>query len=229
MPIFCQDSIKLYCLTTPSHKILKDKYFLPSIQDDFEIICEEMEQTCETVKFMAEGWTDTTLRKVDLIIRAIHENWGSLFIFSDVDIQFFKPIKNIILKLIQDNDLIIQKNNPEGVLCSGFFVCRGNQKTLDLWTDVRDMMAHDKSSSDQITLNRCIKRHGKKNPYNLTWAYLPNTFFCGGTFTGHLWTPGRHLRIPHDIVMHHANWTRGIANKIAQLEYIKQRVEKLRA
>jgi hypothetical protein len=175
---------------------------------------------------MSKGWTDTTLRKVDLIIRAIQENWGSVFIFSDVDIQFFGPIQEKILELIQDKDMVIQKNSPNGVLCSGFFACRSNEKTLRLWQDVKDTMQKNKLNSDQNSLNRCIKRHGKKNPYNVVWGYLPNTFFGGGTLTGHEWSPGMHLRVPQGIMMHHANWTKGIKNKIAQLSYVRKEVRK---
>ena len=218
--------IKLYAIYTPSHEILKNKYFLPSIQDDFEIILEYHKQTCPSVTFLNEGWTATTIRKVELIIRAIHDNWGHFFIFSDVDIQFFQPIEQIILSLLKNNDILMQKNNPEGVLCTGFFICRANEKTLALWQDVKKMMLQNKSDSDQITFNRCIKRHSKKNPYNITWDYLPDTFFGGGTLTGHLWHPGRKLPIPKNIVLHHANWTRGIKNKIAQLEYVKKYVQK---
>src|SRR5277367_302503 len=125
---FSDGKMRLYALYTPSHEILKDDFFLPSIeatQDDFEIILEFCEQTCRTAEFMSEGWTATTMRKVDLILRAIKENWGEVFIFSDVDIQFFSPIKEVILTLMKDKDIIMQKNNPDGVLCTGFFACRG--------------------------------------------------------------------------------------------------------
>jgi hypothetical protein len=222
--ILPHEKIKLYALYTPSHEVLKDKFFLPSLQDDFEVIFEFCEQTCQSVKFMSEGWTDTTIRKVDLIIRAIKENWGSIFIFSDVDIQFFRPIQEAILEHMQDKDMVIQRNTPSGVLCSGFFACRGNEKTLRLWEDVKKTMEQDNSSSDQISLNRCIKRSKKKNPYSLSWDYLPDTFFGGGTLTGCLWNPGMVLPIPHNIMIHHANWTRGIKNKIAQLVYVREEV-----
>lgn len=224
--LICQDTINLYTIYTPSHSILKDSFFLPSIQDDFNIICEPVEQKCSSARFMDTGWTETTTAKVDLIIRAIHENWGNLFIFSDVDIQFFCPIKETLLSLIKDNDLIIQKNSPNGVLCSGFFVCKANEKTLALWTDVKKIMEKNSSKSDQISLNQCIKRHSKKNPYAIKWDYLPDTFFGGGTLTGHEWLPGKKLPIPANIMMHHANWTKGIRNKIAQLKYVKQTVTK---
>ena len=222
LPILSQEKIKLYALYTPSHEILKNEFFLPSLQDDFEVIFEFCEQTCASTHFMDKGWTQTTMRKVDLIIRAIEENWGDIFIFSDVDIQFFAPIKNLILSLMKDNDIIMQRNNPAGVLCTGFFVCRANEKTLTLWKDVKKRMQQKKLQSDQISFNQCIKSKRSKNPYGIKWDYLPDIFFGGGTLTGRLWFPGQTLRIPKGIVLHHANWTRGIKNKIAQLEYVKR-------
>lgn len=218
--------MKLYALYTPSHEILKDEFFLPSIQDDFDIIFEFCEQTCPSAKFMSEGWTKTTMRKVELIIRAIKENWGSIFIFSDVDIQFFAPIQNVILEYMHDKDMVIQKNSPNGVLCSGFFACRGNEKTLKLWKDVKKTMKKSASNSDQNSLNQCIKRSSQRNPYNVVWDYLPDTFFGGGTLTGCEWSPGTLLPIPQGIMMHHANWTKGIKNKIEQLRYVRDEVSK---
>jgi Nucleotide-diphospho-sugar transferase len=224
LSVYAQEKIKMYALCTPSHEILKDQFFLPSLQDDFELIIEYADQTCSSAKFMEEGWTQTTVQKVDLIIRAIQENWNSVFIFSDVDIQFFAPIQKKILKLIKDKDIVMQKNSPSGVLCTGFFACRGNSKTLQLWQDVKKMMEADSLSSDQISFNRCIRRFSKKNPYDVVWAYLPHSFYGGGTLTGREWLPGRLLPIPHNIVMHHANWTKGVKNKIEQLTYVRNEV-----
>jgi hypothetical protein len=222
-----QDKIKLYGIYTPSHEVLKNEFFLPSLQDDFELVLQAHDQTCTSTQFMGEGWTDTTIKKVDLIIRAIEENWGDVFIFSDVDIQFFAPIEKIILSLMKDYDIIMQRNNPAGVLCTGFFACRANEKTLALWKDVKQNMQKDKEKSDQITFNQCIKSKKKDNPYGIKWNYLPPIFFGGGTLTGRLWFPGQKLAIPKGIVLHHANWTRGIKNKIAQLNYVKNKVEKV--
>jgi hypothetical protein len=177
---------------------------------------------------MSEGWTKTTMRKVDLIIRAIQENWGKIFIFSDVDIQFFRPVKNFILILMKGKDILMQKNNPEGVLCTGFFACRANEKTLQLWIDVKHTMEEKQLQSDQISFNQCIKRGSKKNSYDVVWDYLPHTFFGGGTLTGYMWKPGMLLPIPYNIMLHHANYTRGIKNKIAQLIYVRDEVYKRR-
>jgi len=169
------------------------------------------------------------MRKVDLIIRAIEESWGEIFIFSDVDIQFFAPIQDTILALMEGKDIVMQRNNPEGVLCTGFFACRAHEKTLRLWQDVKKTMQKKKINSDQNSFNQCIKKKSKKNPYGLVWDYLPATFFGAGTltaYTGYLWHPGKKLPIPHGILMHHANWTKGVKNKIAQLKYVREEVRK---
>jgi len=221
---FAQQKIKLYALCTPSHEILKDQFFLPSLQDNFELIIEHVDQTCSSAKFMDEGWTQTTLQKVNLIIRAIKENWNTIFIFSDVDIQFFAPMQEKIIKLMEGKDIVMQKNCPSGVLCTGFFACRGNAKTLQLWEDVKKMMEINSLNSNQNSFNHCIKRHNKKNPYGVVWAYLPNSFYGGGTLTGCEWLPGMFLPIPPRIFMHHANWTKGVKNKIEQLNYVRKEV-----
>ena len=59
---------------------------------------------------------------------------------------------------MHDKDMVIQKNTPNGVLCTGFFACRGNEKTLQLWQDVKKVMESNELNSDQNSFNRCIKR-----------------------------------------------------------------------
>lgn len=66
-----------------------------------------------------------------------------------------------------------------------------------------------------------------KNPFNLKIKHLPATFFGGGTFTADLWKPGDDLIIPDNIILHHANWTIGIENKLEQLKYVKDAVAML--
>lgn len=217
------EKMKLYAIYTPSHRVFKDKWFLPSIQDDFDLVIEFHKQICSSASFMSSGWANTMIKKVELIIRAIEENWGKVFIYSDVDIQFFAPVQNKIEQLIKGKDIVFQKNNPAGKICAGFFACRGNEKTLQLWQDVHRYMINNKEISDQATLNKCL-RGKNKNKYNVIWDYLPNIFFGGGTLTGCSWKPKKKLPIPKKIVMHHANYSIGIKNKIAQLNYVRKKV-----
>ncbi len=221
-----QDKIKMYAIYTPTHQTFVENWFLPSIKDDYEVILEKHDQLSSTGAFAKEGWRETMLFKIDVVIRGIRENWNKIFIHSDVDIQFFKPTKEIIVALMHDKDMAIQLNNPKnGEMCAGFFACRGNQKNLDLWLEIRRRLTDKKyleknpKTHDQAELNRLVRN---ENVYHLKWDYLPIEFYCprGG------WNPGRALDIPNNLIMHHANWTIGIKNKLSQLEYVKSHVLK---
>ena len=65
---------KIYIFSSPSHDDMKEKYFLPSIKDDVEIVEAKQEQTCTTGEFHSAGWETIVHQKIDLLIRAIHEN-----------------------------------------------------------------------------------------------------------------------------------------------------------
>lgn len=215
--------VNMYIIYTPSHKYLYEQFFLPSLKalgdDEINIIAKCIEQTCPSACYKQAGWKDTTLQKVEMIIDAIYKTWNYYFIYSDVDVQFFAPIKKEIETVLQQYDLVIQKDHPNGTLCSGFFACKSNEKTLKLWQDVYQIMCDKEKYSDQGALNYCLVK--KKNPYNLTWTYLPEAYFGGATRTGHSWHPGQALPIPENPKMHHANWTVGVYNKKKQLEFVR--------
>lgn len=229
-----QDSINLYTFYTPSHKIFKDEWFLPTLQDEGIIVnIKEYPQECPTGKVWEAGWQKVMLRKVDMIIEAIKINWEKVFIYADIDIQFFGPISKCIMDLIGDKDLIIQRDTPSGTLCAGFMACRGNERTLALWQAIREYMIKKHECSDQKTLNKFLRKGidkaGKNiNPHKVIWDYLPVEFLGGGTLTGNNWSPDRSFFVPINTVVHHANWTKGSAHKTDQLRYVRKAVESKR-
>jgi hypothetical protein len=81
--------MKLYSFYTPSHKIFADKWFFPSIKDNFELVIKQHKQIGEKGKYLEAGYNETMMHKIDLIIDAILQNKGRVFIYSDVDVQFF--------------------------------------------------------------------------------------------------------------------------------------------
>lgn len=229
--------MKLYSLYTPSHKIFLDEWFLSSLQDDYELIIEKHNQESVSSAFMDSAWKECMFRKIDLIISAIKQNWDGSFIFSDVDIQFFGKTEKIILDIISKFDFVAQKDAGEdinleicpdlsGHLCTGFFICKGNERTIRLWEEVKLYCLKDKSRHDQHGLNYFLNgfnSQSKDNLFGIKWDYLPPEFYSPGPYLGtHIWQPGEELIIPDNILLHHANWTSGIKNKIAQLKYVKE-------
>lgn len=213
---------RMYSFYTPSHTVFKDEWFLPSIKDDYEVIINFDEQRCDTARFCQKGWKKTTTQKITYIIEAIRDTMGEVFVYSDIDIQFFAPTKGYIIKAMRGQDLVFQRDTPSGSVCSGFFACRSSEKTLKFFQGVQKYM-RDNNCSDQEAVNGLIR---SKNPFDVHWSYLPKEFFGGGTLTGRQWKPGKRLPVPYHIILHHANWTfGGIDYKIKQLKYVKSLVK----
>jgi hypothetical protein len=209
--------IPLYTLCTPSHRELKERFFLPTLPGGLKL--HMLDHASEGVGLIMDpGWRATIVRKVEWIIEAVEQHWNAFFLFSDIDVQFFGPIGEAILEAAERFDISFQRDTPSS-LCTGFFVCRGNDATLDLWRKVLDRVRetngfkHDQESIQQRIGGSAVR-----------WGFLPLTFFGGGTLTARIWNPGDELPVPDGIVMHHANFTCGVPNKIKQCEYVRGKV-----
>lgn len=245
--------MKLYAICSPSHAVLRDEWFLPSAKELFEeIIVEEVPQDCKRGEFKTKGWALTVGRKFDLLLRATEENWGGIFVFSDVDIQFFDLDTSYLASLLGDKDIVFQKNSAIDEVCTGFFVCRANENTKNLWKKAKNEIRENWDSYDDqdiinfiLGMRRCRLNWNEMYQVSDSWIakiklifliffqekaakldinldYLPEEFYLPKK----AWLPGDHLDIPKNIVLHHANWTKGLENKIAQLEYVKDVVSK---
>lgn len=214
---------------TPSHTILYDNYFFPSFNQSklnkyYQLQTAVFPQECDKASYMATGWNSTMMRKVDLILETIQAHYGEVFVYADVDIQFFKGFQ--ATTFLKDYDIVFQRNQKNNRrVCAGFFIARANEAVYNLWQSVKDQMQQDPRLDDQEPLNRALRDRNLRNPnlnLDIKWALLPNSFFNPALYTGAArWTPGIELVLPSKIILHHANWTVGLENKIKQLDYVK--------
>ena len=241
--------MKLYCYYTRAYQILVDEWFFPSAREEYEVILKQGEKS-QSVDYKGSAWNSVTREKVDFIIEAVRDSWNDTFLFSDPDVQFFKHTKKEILSFIKTHDVVFQRNSPKRYdLCTGFFVCRGNDSTMQFWNNVRADMERNNNNDDQdCAINLLVGHTVRKvhdilkmrgisvaagvklsqcglNLNRIKWRYFPARFYCGGTYTGKRWSLGMDLPIPANIVIHHANWTVGLEHKIAQLQYVKKIVQ----
>ena len=254
--------MKIYSAYSESHKILKEEWFQASLVDDYETVFEYIEETGHG-NYKDFDWMQVIYKKVELILKAINDNWGKIFIYSDVDIQFFGKTWPLIEPLIKDYDLLMQRDNPAGIYCTGFFVCRANQTTKNIFEKVLTLIDAETKFHDQHGFNKVVskQRHEfsplqkleffifrsihksicrlNRNKYlsrieykladlmqrklrrnkDLKIGFLPIQFMGGGTLTGRIWKVGTY--VPEDLVMHHANFSQNLTDKIKQLEYVK--------
>lgn len=212
--------MKLYTFYSDSHQELYEKYFLKSFKehnlgDSFELDVTKVEQK-GSGDFNSKGFNETMLEKLQVLKRAVLENPNKPFVFADCDIQFFKNFHDDILSYIDDTtDLVAQSDN--GTICAGFFVARGTKvmkKFLDYIYDVTP-----KYANDQVAINA--------NKGRVRYKLLPkDKYFTIASVNGaQVWHGQQDFELPSNILVHHANFTIGVPNKIQLFQYIQHHMK----
>jgi len=210
--------MRMYAMFTESHRQMMYKYFLPSLIPNEYLLTLKQSPQKGNGNFGTRGFIATVAHTFNILLDAIDENYGSYFVFSDVDVQFFGPTKAILLDAIADCDFAAQGDTGQ-VLCTGFFICRANDTMRQVFIrSIKTLAEHPtQATGDQFALN-CHKSEFK-------WKILDEQQFWA---MRHKWR-GEPLEVPDNILMHHANWTIGISNKMEMLRQVKLQVESKRS
>jgi len=72
--------MKLISVYTPSHRELKDRWFLPSFKDDYELCLHESNIEGDGT-YMDSDWSRAVEFKSQTIIQALKDNLGDCFIY----------------------------------------------------------------------------------------------------------------------------------------------------
>ena len=207
--------MKLYSVYTDSHKILKDKWFLGTIQDDWDLDIIHIKgggDRAGSPKFL-----NIIAKKLEHVVESIKDNMGEIIVWSDVDIQFFKRCNNIIIDALGKKDIVFQKERMcNDIVNSGFFVMKCNEKTLGFWRHIlqscRDIIKDSSYKklpfAEQTVMNKVLRN----NIVDVKWGLLPDR----------IWARSCGPHPPLDIVLHHANCAAQVGQKLKQLEEIKK-------
>jgi hypothetical protein len=216
--------VKLYTHVTPSHEVLLDQFLLPSA-GEFYVEVRRGPQRSQGV-FGCDDWCRSMRDKARAMLAAAEECAGDVFVWADVDVQFFGPVADLLIELLGDYDLACQHEAQPQTLCAGFFVARANPRIRALLQTVADFENGDgRDSSDQAVLNRIKNR--------VRWTTLPSRHFWT---IGHLDKPVRRVigklesgwedllsqHVPATIYMHHANYIVGIDRKLRVMEAVRR-------
>lgn len=204
--------MRLYTIYSPSHKRLYDDYFLRTVPDEFDLVTYTTIQHCDSGSFYSQGWDRICYDKIIIFKQACKANYGGYFVFSDVDVQFFGPIKEDLITELGDYDIACQ-NDCGNTYCSGFFICRCNDVTQRMF----DEMLGGYHREDQHMMNLMINSLGVKAKF-----LDPKKYFTVGHETMCPWV-GQDFNVPDQMLVHHANWTVGIDRKVELLETVRNK------
>lgn len=191
-PAMPASRIPLYVVITPSHRVLFDRFFLPSLdQTQFDLHALELDQAGDG-EFLADDFKHCILFKVDEIITSISRHDGQVIIWSDIDIQFFGMQAADILGPFQQPGLQFaaqRLNKDSDNACGGFYAIRCCRESLDFFRAVRAATVSETQGNEQDAINLLLRR-----PQALRWQLLGDHFYAR--------THG--VRMPRPVVMHHA-------------------------
>jgi hypothetical protein len=210
--------MRLYTCFTETHRRLLYDHFLPSlVRDEYLVTVKQFRQQSKSGNYMTAGYPETTRDKISMVIDAIdvaQKEGDEYFVLADCDVQFFGRTKELLLEAIEDYDIAAQTNVRCNTPCTGFFICRASDKMRRFFEAVLpriDAKYHDQHIVIDMQALIRVKLLGKQ-----FWSNCRR------------WRPGQPLNVPDDIVMHHANFTMGVADKLAQLRLVKERVQQVR-
>ncbi len=220
--------IKVLTTFTPSHRCMFNECFLPSLRkadkkNVFAVFISEMQQISPTMNYGTQDFRTTTAEKLKILIATIKANKGKHIIYSDPDVQFFDGFAEDVLGYLDNNsevDAFCQNDYPrhptQVSLCTGFMVLKCNDRLQNVFE--KSLQNIDRFRHDQDAFN--FFREGFK------WRVLPEEkYYTVAYNTGNaVWNGEKYDNIPKTILMHHANWTVGVENKLNLLDYIKREV-----
>jgi GR25 family glycosyltransferase involved in LPS biosynthesis len=221
---------KIFTYCTESHKV-----FIPWLETIYKVYPNitidyaYFDQDCPSGVFEEYGYKKTMIKKIQRIIELFDlypdEKY---FIFSDVDIQYFKPFHHITNHLLETHDILFQSDDYS--VCMGFIIFKNNNAvkklfeiTLNLLITSDDEKYHDqKAVCDALIEYKDLKYATlSKDFFNFKFYETPST---------ELWSMKKiissKLEIPANIIMHHANWIMGIDEKLEMLRFVSKQVNK---
>jgi len=232
--------IKAYTLFTDSHKKFLTDYFLPTFpfRREIELTILHRPQHCKQALFETEGWKETMRDKSTCFLEKLQDcKEDEIFMFIDPDIQFFNDFYSDIMTQIDGLDILWQ-NDVIGGVNTGFFAVRNNKQTRAFFKTILGNLDSKEFSQEQVLANYLLQNISRYPSISVKWQFLPKSYWTYGWVAASLdpntggcrggWKPGAlDFDIPEDIIIHHANWTSGIENKIDLLDIVKDKYDRL--
>lgn len=213
--------LPLHALVTPSHGVLRDEWFLPSVPAGCTPVLHHHDE--EPATFATGHWHRIVGRKLDIVLHTISTSGAdAVFVMSDVDVRFYAAVADDLRDRMRGMDVLFQNNrptlpeDPENVCC-GFVAIRASDRTRAFYERARAILvaADDPTVGEQ---RACIAAL-QESPHRIRWGFLPVTYWSPGDPRGR-WRPGMSLDPPENMLLHHANHTVGVQNKLAQLRAV---------
>jgi hypothetical protein len=208
--------MKIFTYFSPTHKILFENYFKPSIEkfNELELHYKESEkQECKGGGYFDYGFKKETTNKIKAICSFMAENisLNEYFVYSDVDIVFLNKIE-YYLQEYKGGDITFQQDGVGGCNC-GFMLIKKTASIISLFEKIIVLLeaSSDETLNDQIVLNRIIN--------NEHFCFFDEKIYHYGMIENKIWNV-EDFKLPSNCKVFHACYCSGIENKIKLLDKV---------
>mmetsp|Transcript_54164 Transcript_54164/g.97834 ORF Transcript_54164/g.97834 Transcript_54164/m.97834 type:complete len:297 (+) Transcript_54164:92-982(+) len=169
----------------------------------------------------AGGGMPTYLYKSAKIVKALAEvEKDEVFLFTDVDVQYFQPVDGVVHECMSDgSDIIFQKEFEDIGVNIGFMALRKTAACQAFWEYVHAEISRSQALDQRVVNNSLYSGHAAKD-FGLRWKRWPSTIWASSmAFSGPL---------PQPVLVHHANFlvekapSADPGPKVAQLAQLRQ-------
>jgi len=216
--------MKLFFFYDRNFAPLRDHFVASLQQSDTTGYIEIHEDTLEdlqTMRYRAGGGLPTYIYKAAKIREAFSSvDDGEVFLFSDVDVQFFLPLREVVEEvMVPGVDLVLQREFEDIGTNIGFMALRNTPAHVAFWDSVLAEIK-EKQGLDQRVVNNLLYSGRAAQEFGIGWDRFPCRVWCSSmAFSG---------PTPEGVVLHHANFLveRAVAAdpapKLAQLRCLRK-------
>jgi hypothetical protein len=214
--------MKLHVFYSAEHAEIFRRYFLGTLKkgpSDMDVIEHHyVPMSPGNGDFMSDSFLEVIRAKLGEVCRSIAESYGSIIVWSDVDIQFFAPaaaIKDEIARQIEDKDIVFQ-DEGDGTCNSGFMAIRCSPRTLALFSYV-SCLCESYGLNEQPVLAGVLLEGSFPATVGIKWGLLDRRF----------WATSQGQPSPN-ILIHHANCTPPMEG-LTSIEIKKMHMDEVRS
>jgi hypothetical protein len=205
-------------VTTESHRKLADEYFRSSMPREADVtVCEKTLDVAGQGTYESSSWQSGVTAKLHWALEYMSSaSPGTMFALSDVDIQFFPEFSARALSEefgSTGTEVLFQKEHRTSTsteVNTGFYVARNSSWFVDVLERAAALCGEATIKNDQTAINQLLR----SDELGTRWGFLPFAYYA----RSHGFPPrGR-------IVLHHANFSGSVEEKIRQLDRVRRYV-----
>lgn len=212
------NTIDVLIVASGSHQELADDHFRSSlpVESGGNVLQKKLD-LAGSGEYLSETWQTGVTAKLRWALEYIDSHpTETTFILSDVDIQFFPNFSFVALRELLDQsgvDVLFQKESrsPDSFeVNTGFYVARSTAWVRDLLVRAIELCDRSEVKNDQTALNELLANES----LGVKWGFLPFDYYARSQG----FPPSR------TILLHHANFSGSIPEKIAALRRVRRYV-----